>query len=181
MPDFIFVHVPRTGGNSINQALRWAGVEGLERPGSHLPIWRREGYRTKRSFGFVRNPFSRLVSLFMFTSPRRAAWDRRELLDRFRKFIAFRCTGDSPVPAAWELLSEDGVLAVDRVGRFENLLADFDDICDWLGVSRTTLPHLNRIPFPIDDYRAFYDTDTRDTVLRRHGKDFEMFGYSETI
>ena len=60
---FVFVHIPKTGGQSIEKSFQWKGLR-------HRPF---EYYENKVvnlkeyfKFTFVRNPFDRLVSSYVY-------------------------------------------------------------------------------------------------------------------
>jgi hypothetical protein len=78
-------------------------------------------------------------------------------------------------------VSMEGAIAVNRVGRYERLQQDFDDICSWLGLAQRPLPKINPTRLLCDPWPAYYDAETRDAVLRTHAIDFEKFGYSESL
>jgi hypothetical protein len=94
-------------------------------------------------------------------------------------------------------------LAVDFVGRFETLSDDFSTVRERIGLPRTSIPHLNRfydqkkIKSPSDlakrlryltsrkrrrntyeNYRDYYDTETREFVAELYRNDIATFGYS---
>ena len=58
---YIFVHNPKTGGQSVSAAL----VPGYSVRNRHTPLYAipREG---RFAFGFVRDPWARMVSLYRF-------------------------------------------------------------------------------------------------------------------
>lgn len=62
--EFLFIHVPRTGGSSINQALRSA-FDYTELPRHHTFAEMRQHRHGRFSFGFVRNPWDRCVSMHL--------------------------------------------------------------------------------------------------------------------
>ena len=99
-PDFpfIFIHVWKTGGTSVSRALTralrarigrlsyWRMVDEnviAGEPAGHLPArdvlpWlESRGVRGLHSFGLVRCPWSRLVSMFEFTTKGREAFEKR--------------------------------------------------------------------------------------------------------
>jgi hypothetical protein len=126
-----------------------------------------------KSFGFCRNPFTRALSWFAFGS----CEDKMPTAEVRRMFTAY--ISHLP-PACFDYLSEDGRLAVDRVGRFERLHEDFADICAWLGISNLPLPHLNGSKLPAH-YSEYYTPAARDLVLRHAARDFERFGYDTAL
>jgi len=74
-----------------------------------------------------------------------------------------------------DILSIDGEMAVDYIGRFENLQHDFNELCQ-MQLGRTVLlPHLS--PTARDHYSTYYTKDTRERVGEIFQKDIERFGY----
>ncbi len=180
----VFVHVPKTGGVSIQQALgleqhrnrralrRGAEYAGLVTFGHELPARLvRAGYLDPTGvffFAFCRNPYDRAVSLW-------AHW-RREggglgFPDWCRLLPAMGWRLRAP-QARWTDAIDLGFL-----GRFETLAADFDRLCDALGVERRPLPLLNASPHR--PWREHYDEETAAIVRAQYARDFERFGYDE--
>ena len=121
-------------------------------------------------FGFVRNPYSRLVSLYLW----RGGPD-----DGFKPWLFDTSPQGCKEPTqAWFLChAADNRLLCDFVGRFERIIPDWDYVCRQLGIS-TPLPwvktgtrHLGR------DYTSYYDDESAAEVQRRYAVDFELFGY----
>ena len=74
-------------------------------------------------------------------------------------------------------IKNDGKIAVDFVGRFENLDADFQVICEALGINPVPkLPHFN--PGEHRPYQEYYDDETRAIVADVYADDIETFGYT---
>lgn len=71
-------------------------------------------------------------------------------------------------------LEMEGKLAMDFIGRFENIYEDFQYVCDRLG-QQNRLPHLNRTVHR--PYQEYYTPDTRDMVAEVYARDIEVFGY----
>lgn len=80
-------------------------------------------------------------------------------------------------PMWFFLTNRSGNIAVDMVGRFENLDSSWRKICDRMGVVYEPLPHLRngQIHRPPLDY--FYTPETWDMVSILYQKDFELFDY----
>ena len=95
-----------------------------------------------------------------------------------------------------------GRLIADFVGRYESLQADFEIVCQRIGIPPGPLPHENRSmdapriqslkdvkkrirhwlwtlrPTNVHpNYTDYYDDDSRAFVAERYRKDIELFGY----
>lgn len=177
-----FVHVPRTGGSSIRHALeRIGGVRGGLR--KHVPAREiRRLYPDIMMFGFVRNPWDRLVSLYSYLAQneRTSKLYGGRLSGTFRAWLmADRMVdasqrgfwGDLPPPRQPQSWWLDGC---DEIGRFERLPAAFHKIMRKVG-RRTVLHRSNRSHH--GDYRQYYDDETRQAVAEWHAADIERWGY----
>jgi hypothetical protein len=199
---FIFVHIPKSGGTSIAKALgpyedharlKWfwrRAVPRLLTPRQrtrfrvrfHLTHRRASemashiaDYDRLFSFGIVRNPWDRHVSLYEYLrqTPSRRLHKQVESLS-FEEYLSAQREDRSGRQASW-LCDESGNLIVDFVGRFERLEDDFAQVCEKVGV-KGRLPHLNRSRR--DTYRSYYTAATRDLVGRIDRRDIELFDYS---
>lgn len=163
----IFVHIPRTAGQSIERfflhrlgldwrrraplLLRHNDVPELGPPRlAHLQAmeYLRYKYITEEQFdryfkfSFVRNPWDRLVSIYKHWNMHHVcdfkAFVMRKLKNgMYRKHYWFVC------PQKVYLCDEAGGLLVDFVGRFERLQPDFSRVCGALGIDDSALPHVN--------------------------------------
>ena len=138
----------------------------------------REQYDRYFKFAFVRNPWSRAYSWYrnvMADELHRAGRpiDGQTPLYEFLKLCAGRGALRSQV---YWLKSFDGAIHLNYVGRFENLLADFQEVCRCLDLPAMELPH--KINGTGDDYRHHYDQDSKELVARVFRDDIETFGYS---
>lgn len=147
------------------------------------------------TFAFVRNPWDWVLSNYFWnralTAGRWGRWRRR--LGLARDIRTFR---EAHFRRHWEamkrfrrgthaenrfqfafLADEAGRLLVDFVGRYERLQADFDTICDRIGLPRVRLPHTNQGRGPRRPYVEYYTDATRDLVASHYKKDIESFGY----
>ena len=192
---FLFVHIPKTAGNSIQSVLRdysedelmalRSEQDGVERFGLRNPKYKLKkhstlaDYRTalgETEFGnlykftCVRNPWDRMISLYFTPTQNTAAWDRK----RFRKILA------KGLPVSDYLrLSErenDPFENVDYIMRFEKLEDEFRAVCAALDISPTALPKYNRSNR--EHYSKYYDDELRELVRARFAAEIERFGYS---
>ncbi len=193
----IFVHIPKTAGNSVNRVFRigWQDHKDLARYRAELAP---ETFARYFKFAIVRNPWDRLFSdynyqlkksrprdskLFVFTASGSkrgfAEWVETALLAP-TVYDAHTWGGEvSPHIHRWspqfDWMSLDGRIAVDFVAHLERLPVDFNVVCERLGLPPTRLPHRNRrLHF---HYSHYYDRTTRELVAAYYARDIEEFGY----
>ncbi len=151
------------------------------------------------SFAFVRNSWDRLVSCYRdkilgeapdFTAfhPTRGVAYCLAGFDVFRAGMPFEEFVDAvasiPDAEADEhfrsqhtfVTSAAGAIAVDFVGRFETLAADFGAVGRVLGLPATALPRAQAARTP-RHYVDYYTPRTRDVAAARFGRDIELFRY----
>lgn len=197
----IFIHNQKAAGSSIGQCLQQQvpdlrrelaqhalAVDGIARLG-------RAEWSRHYSFGFVRNPWARLVSWH------RMIMERPDVLRadpwwfyvrakgaRFEDFI-LRCVDEVAEPRGDftyrrsatrnqvdYFADESGGEAVSFIGRYENLARDFAVVQRAVGLPVAPLPWINRTQ--ADDYRAHYDARTRAVVAERFARDIARFDYT---
>jgi hypothetical protein len=192
---FLFVHIPKTAGNSIQSILREYSEDelvalrdeqdGVERFGLRNPKYKIRKHSTLADyrvalgedqfddlykFTCVRNPWDRMVSYYFTPTQNTGAWDRK----KFRKVIA------KALPVADYLRldqdQEDPFANVDYIMHFENLADDFRIVCETLGLSPATLPQYNRSTR--EHYSKYYDAELRELVRMRFAAEIERFGYT---
>lgn len=198
--NFVFIHIPKTGGNSIQSILqRYSedqitiekpyqdGVERFQIRSPDLPTRKHsplrdyrkllgvERFRPLFKFAVVRNPWDRLISSYFSPHRGNSTWNREG-------FIAL--VSDSPsmvsfldsrnLPSLVHTFIHPRV-DVDFVIRFENLQGDFDFVCDRLEIPREPLPHRNQSSR--QPYQDYYDDELRDFVGQHYADDIAAFGY----
>lgn len=198
--NFLFVHVPKTGGNSIQSVLApyaddaivrekplQDGVEDFgvrstrfdTRKHSTLAEYRaaygQPLFQSLRKACCVRNPWDRVVSHYFHRTRRFKSKRRADLLEFIRSPVAR--------PLEHYLAIEEGDTrdlgrAVSRLScviRYENLQSDFDRACDLIGLPHSVLPHRNRgLHRPYEEY---YDEECRRAVAERFQSEIMLFGY----
>lgn len=176
--NFLFVHVPKTAGNSVQRVLldysedemllRGPHQDGVERFELQSPTVKMHKHSTLADycaqlptaqfeglfkFYGIRNPWDRCVSFFF--SPHRGPVEWSP--DAFAMFIE-----KTVIPAHDFLRLENGeadIFAnVDAVIRYEHLPEDFEAICQQIGIHPAKLPHVNASRR--EDYRKYYTNDT---------------------
>ncbi|MEN8175753.1 MAG: sulfotransferase family 2 domain-containing protein [Pseudomonadota bacterium] len=164
----LFVHIPKTAGQSIEQALmQRLGAGPEDRPSLllvHNPDRRRgpprlahltaaeylelgylnaEQFDSYYKFSIVRNPWARLVSEYNY----RRHYKRFD----FRTFVLRRLPQPGPTQAYRHVMPQRDYLfdargrqLVDFIGRLENIDEDYPRLRDRLGLPPGPLPHVNR-------------------------------------
>jgi hypothetical protein len=192
---FLFVHIPKTAGNSIQSVLRdysedelvalRSEQDGIERFGLRNPNYKVKKHSTlaeylvalgETQFGdlyrftCVRNPWDRMVSYYFTPTQNTVPWAPK----KFRNVIV------KALPVADYLrLSErdnDPFENVNYIMRFENLVDDFRTVCRALDISPTTLPQHNRSNR--EHYSRYYNDELRELVRARFTAEIERFGYT---
>jgi hypothetical protein len=195
----LFVHIPKTAGQSIEQF--FMSALGLDWERDRASLWLQAnddprrgteklahlsaaeytgcGYVTPEEFSgffkfsFVRNPWDRILSEYRY----RNYFQHRS----FRDFVLNKLPSPGwddqyrhVMPQYDMLHDEQGNLLVDFVGRFESLQQDFDRVCGVLGIGVSTLPHRN----PSDKKSRDLKRRLRNFLYRngenglRHASDF---------
>ncbi len=193
----LFVHIPKTGGNSMNAILGqdWSPHRDLQ---AYAAL---EGITTVRSyfkFTLVRNPWARLLSDYNYQKrkSRGVKLHIHDTLGRIRKFPDWvQAVFDDPFrynPSDWggkpspgihrwspqvDWISLDGKPSLDAVLKIENIANDFPALSAKLELpAGVSLPKRNwRFHLP---YRWYYSTELIDKVGEIYERDIVEFGYS---
>jgi hypothetical protein len=192
---FLFVHIPKTAGNSIQTALRDYSEDqlvalrkeqdGIERFGLRNPNYNikkhstlaeyrdalgNEQFRSLYKFSCVRNPWDRMVSYYFTPTQSPETWDRNKFREILSKIVSvadyLRLDPDE----------EDPFTNVDYIMRFENLAEDFRTVCGKVGILAATLPRYNRSNR--EHYSKYYDDELRESVRTQFAAEIERFGYT---
>jgi hypothetical protein len=198
----LFVHIPKTGGSSVEQLLREACPDartvGKQRHARLQRILRHEpGLADYFSFGFVRNPWSRMVSWYSMIDtwnhrwgpasgrPQEGQWgstrDGNPLwraVAAYADFEEFVLRGTAEhdrlaMPQLDYLVADDR--RVDFVGRTEHLAEDIGTLRRELELAAVELPHRNARSS--GSWRDYYTPRTRDRVAEVYAKDVAEFDY----
>lgn len=200
----IFVHIPKTGGTSIEDVI-WGSDHssrtekqlwmGAVRPGfnkyqsgglQHLlatQIRQEVGqsvFDRFWKFAFVRNPWDRVVSQYCYMKKRKDL-RRHSGMRRWTSLKKYLRLIQKVEHVQWYeqwrfILDKDGHRLVDFIGRFENLQQDFQSVMTRLGRPNEKLPHTMKSQRT--HYSDYYDQESLDTVAQMYQRDIELLGYS---
>lgn len=195
--NWLFIHISRTAGNSIQSVLapysddnltRAAFQDGTDRFGVSGPYTGNKHFRLQDyagvvppeifsrlfKFAVVRNPWARAISWFFMplkwiSAGRQPRWSAEE----FRTEIEH-------MPSMAPMLKVNGIPArLDMLLHFETLEADFAALIKQLGIETSrVLPHRNK-GYSSENWQHYYlrSPDLVDLVSERFAEDIELFGY----
>jgi len=185
----IFIHVPKCAGQSIRNTLFENLVPGHINVYTYQLIFPKRVFDSYFKFTFVRNPWDRLVSAYLFMKSGGAHkkdqdWAKQHL-SAYPDFESFIKQGlikkeiqDWPHfrPQIKFLTKQNGELGVDFIGRIENIQADMKYIQDRLNIHKELL-YINKTEAKNEDYRNYYSPESRDLVAAVYQEDITQFGY----
>lgn len=198
----IFVHIPKTGGTSIEDAI-WP------KPRRGEDLWMgfiapgRNKYQTGGlqhllarqirievggdvftryfKFSIIRNPWDRVISQYSYLK------QRPDLQDYFgvkadaplAQYLAAISRSDhvQVMPQLNFLRDGNGTMLVDLIGRFETLAQDAREIFRRIGIDDAVMPHEAKSDRR-SGYRDYYDDETRERVTELYAEDIAHFGYA---
>ena len=199
---FIFIHVPKTAGRSLKAALselpgdnvRWLATSNHEDINEFFSKWKHrrstfdkimwrspKGYKT---FGFVRNPWARISSLYRYLIERstrkpgiRAVKSFEDFIFQFEDHVKWIRELHSFRPQLCFFADETGSADINYVGHFEYLSDDISEIKKILNIN-FSLKHLNRTSSSERDYRKDYTSSRVVDIVHDHfERDVRQFGY----
>jgi hypothetical protein len=177
--EMIFIHIPRTGGSSIEVAFgvgiehRTPGYTYIGFPDKHKPpadykAEDPEAWVNYFKFTVVRNPWDRIASVYRWLRICQNHPFYTELPFREWIFNMPSNTNATRPQAYW--LDDD----LDFIAKYENLIDDFHYICSRISL-HVQVPHINHTRDK--HYRAYYDRETRDRISALYEEDVRRFEY----
>lgn len=186
----IFIHVPKVAGSSIERVIyqtdRW--LVGHVKASDYVKLDRAK-FESYFSFGFVRNPYDRVVSAYHYLKndspdPLDIKWGKLNIRDlEFKEFVLklqddeFRQNILRKNHFYFQnkyLCDENMNILVNFVGKFEQLNSDFKKILNILN-RKDSLVHVNKSKHC--DYKDYYNYETYKIVREIYKNDFEIFDY----
>jgi len=190
---FIFIHIPKTAGTSIEEVLtdencslkqnQWSN-KGFSSPLNHLTLGQLMKHekltnpdaRDFFKFAFVRNPWDKTISECFCPHIQAIFKNCENTKDKIKTVCHWSSKGGygGHCRKQTDFIKHAGI-ELDFVGRFENLHQDYNHICTALGVPPITLPHKfnsHRL-----HYSTYFDNETEDLVREIYKKDIENFNY----
>lgn len=158
--NFIFVHVYRTGGTSMDDAFPGKKI----REKTHMSLESVPNWEKYFSFGFVRNPWDRTVSSYMF------AHTKGKFKGTFEQYVHQMKGNTAKTHAQYNKVKNCSF-----VGRFEYMHEDIKQICEHIGMPIVRLPHIWKTKHK--PYHEYYTDELKEIVSGHQQGDIENFGF----
>ena len=180
----IFIHITKTGGVSVQQALKDDSVlcHGHATASHVIGDIGKDVWDEHFTFGFVRNPWDRMVSLYHYRKglkrtnaskfPKFDKWVEEfvSMPNKMHKSHYHVINGNQ---LHW-LTNSDNKLLVNFVGQFESFEVDFQKVCKVIGVDRE-LPHFNKSKHT--HYSEYFNDHTKGLIADHFDADIDYFDY----
>lgn len=175
--NFTFIHIPKTGGSTITWLLGNRFIDSQARKKHDRWI---DGDVYGFVFSFVRNPWDRVLSLYGASR----YWDTMTFPEFSEKILFSDSPRKGPLKTESFLRNQvdwisdnDGRIAVNMVGRYENFERDLTKIMSRIGapVGTYSIPHINKSIHP--KIEEAYTPELVDRIGEIYSRDIEIFGY----
>ena len=200
---FIFVHVPKAAGTSIENILRQYCLPKnrtqWRRFSSNFPIRedvkktyfrqhdtalmarRKMGralFDDLTKFAVVRNPYDHAVSYYKYLRKDKENNRHKKTLSMsFLQYLQELEKSTKRSDQSYWLEDANGKLLVDNIIRFEDLEVGFEAICEKIGLPNLKLKKLNTTD--PDNYQTYYkEKKTRAILERIYARDIKRFKYN---
>lgn len=188
---FIFIHIPKTGGLSILNSLFNDDIRVGHK--TALQYFRNDEQRFSDyfKFAFVRNPYDRLFSAYNFLKrgglrkvDHEFAKEHIFQFQDFQSFVYFLSDGEKAQhilnwkhfkPQYQFVCDLDHNVMVDFIGKYESISKDYEYLRQKFGLGEG-LKHVN--PSAKSSYRYYYNQEMMEIVKGLYPLDFELFDYS---
>jgi hypothetical protein len=171
----LFVHIPKTGGTSIVEALnlKFWDLKGNTEVKNYTIRHNRfcnlqeeiDSLGSFLKFTFVRNPYDRAISLYEYGKKRRRINKEVSFLDFCLNIDSYYWLIKTP-----QVYWND---EFDFIGRFETLEEDVKMLAKRIGIKNCTLPHLLKS----ERKEVYYCKKSKPIIAEYFKKDFETFNY----
>jgi len=195
---FVFVHIPRTGGTSIEAFLK-PYIEFPKQVTNAGDLRHFSMDRYYKIFGdvindfykftVVRNPWDRMVSYYFHLNKEFNEKKFKKILSLSGRFgqvkdcdFADRVTGPLyfHFESCWYWIHKNPRKEKMGVIKFESLNRGFASVCADLRLSQGELPWINKRER--NHYSEYYNDETKDIIKKAYADDIKAFGYKyETV
>jgi hypothetical protein len=177
MSKYLFVHVPKTAGQSILSLLNERELDPWNRVvhAKHDPyfVLQRNNKIDSYVFSFavVRNPYRRTFSYFKhFCKHNRISCKFKHFLNAIKDGVHYERTPMITFTQSFYCLDEIGDISLSKIYKHENLHEMEKDL-------NISLPHLNKGNYSEEEYFESYTEENKNFVRDYYSSDFCNFNY----
>jgi len=190
----IFIHIPRSAGTSIKEALELQGRGHL--PWQYYYLVYPDKWDSYLKFAIVRNPWDRVVSAYNYAKMGKSYW--HDNLNRFAPHPDYELLSKKTFTECCEILknrrnvlkdkawhpqhlwiaktdNSTYPIMVDVILNYENLENDFQVLCEKFAITNINLPRLNLSNR--EECRTCYTEETKKIIEEVYATDIELFKY----
>lgn len=199
---YVYIHIPKTGGSSIEKFLNlqnkdklWSTTDfliskNIKYAFQHLPIsliktyfLNTKDFNSYFKFTFVRHPYDRCLSEFFWLANVKAPNNqKRDLSSGAFSFWLLtyynQPRNDHNLNQSDFILDENGNIIVNFIGKLENINEDLNKIIKILNINKPIselgYENKNNINYNKNEYLT---KNNKDLIYIRFKKDFEILGY----
>ncbi len=182
---FIYIHVQRTGGTTISDLLKGQLGQQLQETSQHANARTPESHLLEKHaayycFGFVRNPWERMLSWYSLIHKHQPKSLAEEKI-RYENFIAEDQASDFTSPFFHYnqldyFTDEEERMKVDKIFRYENFEHEIRTLFNSLKLPLQDFPKLNTTS--VKNHRAYYTDKSQALIAQKCQKDIEYFNYT---
>lgn len=199
--NYIFIHIPKNAGTAISKSLQIETSRHYTVK-EYIDMLGEKKYNSMYSFAFIRNPFSRFVSLYNYArmeesyyhssiNPDKAIYGKHMDYDTLKNasleaaatlLVEGKLLHNPPhnqwKPQATWLKDHQGELNVKYLGRFEDIALHARNIHKNIGtITSPHVPKINTSSIGSDDYRKIINSNTRSMLESYYQEDLDTFNY----
>ncbi|WOD06176.1 sulfotransferase family 2 domain-containing protein [Marinomonas sp. GJ51-6] len=189
----LFLHTPKVAGSSMNASPLAKRVDYKIHSfkGDIFDKVKELGAESAFKYGFVRDPFSRFVSLYnyfykmteehpfhRYNAPIVNVVRQYHDINAFcEAFESLRLKGNFHFrPQVGYFTSENDEYEVDFIGKYENLQSDFNQLCELLAIDQFELPVANSSG-RVKDFMQLFTHESQKVIESFYRDDFNFFNY----
>jgi len=203
--DFLFIHIPKYAGTSIEEFFGhdYVNNEYIENKFKNLGypkhltlndyelMLNNEFMEKIFKFTFIRNPFDLTVSNYNYSMKNETIyWNNRNDYE-YKKNIIFseyvKHLYNLKIQPKYNKNNRASIISFDYwietknnkmsfIGKFENINEDFNNLCDILNIKNDKLPYENKTSENIK-YRDYYNDYTKDLIYKIFKDDLKKYNY----
>lgn len=194
---YIFVHIPRTAGSSVEDYLQGVESGPIDRFRQFLPgcgdgrqhlylnellVHRDFGDSSREDFFrfcVVRNPWDWFLSeVFYWIGRGQLRGNASDYKHAFFSLLESKEIDNHRIESQLDYVSIDGEIAVDFIGKYETIDQDFLAIRLQIGIQDgAPLPRVNASPKTCP-FWEYYDDEMKEAVGERYARDIAAFSYT---